>query len=179
MSSTATVLVVDDEPQVRHLIRRMLEVDPSCSVVEAEDGDTALAVVERDDPPVRVVLTDLMMPRLGGLAVLGALRVHRPDLPVLVMSGVAPEARTLRMLEEYRTRVIPKPFSLDALNAAVRGAIEGRSKIRHQAREARAESAKVRAAGAQICVKTGELLATARALQAEFAQRFNRTPPPE
>src|SRR5688572_2494492 len=178
MPYSATVLVVDDEPQVRQLVRRILEVDPSCSVVEADDGDTALGLIERDDPPLDLVLTDLIMPRVGGLAVLGSLRMHRPDLPVLVMSGVAPEARTLRVLEEYRTRVIPKPFNLDALNAAVREAMELRSTIRQRAREVRAESAQLRAAVAQVRVRAGELLATARALQAEFSQRFDRDVPP-
>jgi DNA-binding NtrC family response regulator len=124
MGSTATVLLVDDEPQVRQLVRRLLEEASSCSVLEAEDGDTALVAVERDDPPLDLVLTDLNMPRLGGLAVVGALRAHRPDLPVVVMSGVAPGPRTLRALEEYRTRVLPKPFTEDALRAAVREAVE-------------------------------------------------------
>jgi DNA-binding NtrC family response regulator len=175
MGSTATVLLVDDEPQVRQLVRRLLEEDSSCSVLEAEDGDTALVAVERDDPPLDLVLTDLNMPRLGGLAVVGALRAHRPHLPVVVMSGVAPGPRTLRALEEYRTRVLPKPFTEDALRAAVREAVERpRSAILQRTRELCAESANLSAAAAESLVRAGELLATARALQAEFSQRFDR-----
>jgi DNA-binding NtrC family response regulator len=82
---------------------------------------------EWSDPPPDLVLTGLVMPRIVGLAVLGAIRVHRPELPVVVMSGVAPAGYTSRALEEYRAPVISKPFSLEAICAAVRQALdEGR-----------------------------------------------------
>jgi two-component system cell cycle sensor histidine kinase/response regulator CckA len=120
--SSNTVLVVDDEELVRSLVRRLLEAE-SCTVLEAEDGERALAIVERRNPPVNLVLTDLVMPRISGLEVVGAVRASRPELPVLVMSGFGSSDETRRALEGYGVAVVPKPFSPVALVDAVRDAL--------------------------------------------------------
>ena len=85
---TATVLVVDDESGVRTLVRRMLEPGMH-SVVEAEDGEAALRLIERGEPAIDVVLTDLVMPGIDGFDIVTVLARHRPDLPIVCMSGFA------------------------------------------------------------------------------------------
>jgi CheY-like chemotaxis protein len=110
---TATVLVVDDESMVRTLVRRMLEPGV-CVVVEAEDGESALRLIERGQPAIDVVLTDLKMPGIDGFDVVTVLARHRPDLPVVCMSGFASVAK-----DRLTVPFVPKPFSLDTLRAAL------------------------------------------------------------
>ena len=62
----ATTLVVDDEEMVRRLIHRMLDPEV-CRVVEAEDGETALRLIQLEGSAIDVVLTDLVMPGISGL----------------------------------------------------------------------------------------------------------------
>ncbi len=66
---------------VRALVRRMLEPDV-CGVVEAEDGESALRLIERGQPAIDVVLTDLVMPGIDGFDIITVLARHRPGLPV-------------------------------------------------------------------------------------------------
>ena len=175
MDFSPTVLVVDDEPQVRGLTCRILRAD-DCAVVEADDGETALAAVARDDPRLDLILTDLTMPRLSGIAVLGAVRVHRPDLPVVVMSGVVPDDRVREALKEYRAPLITKPFSPHDLTWVVRETLEtARHDVVQQSREVRAQSLQTRAESVQIRTRSAGLradarglLATARAVQAQL-----------
>ena len=110
---TATVLVVDDESMVRTLVRRMLEPG-MCSVVEAEDGESALRLIERGQPAIDVVLTDLVMPEIDGFDIITVLARHCPGLPVICMSGFASVAAS-RLTVPF----IPKPFSLESLRAGI------------------------------------------------------------
>jgi len=81
-SASATVLLVDDEEGVRSYCRRVLE-ETGARVVEAVDGKAALRLVQSGEPPFDLVLTDLLMPLIGGREVAEVLSVFRPDLPVL------------------------------------------------------------------------------------------------
>ena len=109
----ATLLVVDDEGMVRALVRRMLEPEV-CGVVEAEDGESALRLIERGQPAIDVVLTDLVMPGIDGFDIITVLARHCPGLPVICMSGFASVAAS-RLTVPF----IPKPFSLESLRAGV------------------------------------------------------------
>lgn len=131
---TSTVLVVDDERMVRALVRRMLEPE-LCRVVEAENGESALRLIEGGQPAIDVVLTDLVMPGIDGADILTVLARHRPDLPVICMSGFASVAAT-RLTVPF----IPKPFTIESLRAALepmlarsrelgRTALGGRSRV--------------------------------------------------
>jgi two-component system cell cycle sensor histidine kinase/response regulator CckA len=110
---TATVLVVDDESMVRTLVRRMLE-PAVCAVVEAGDGESALRLIERGQPAIDVVLTDMKMPGIDGYDIVTVLARHRPDLPVVCMSGFASVAK-----DRLTVPFVPKPFSFDTLRAAL------------------------------------------------------------
>ncbi len=110
---TPTVLVVDDESMVRALVRRILEPEV-CSVVEAEGGESALRLIERGEPAIDLVLTDLVMPGIDGFDIVTVLARHRPDLPVVCMSGFASVAAS-----RLSVPLIPKPFSLESLRAGL------------------------------------------------------------
>jgi CheY-like chemotaxis protein len=117
VAGVPTILVVDDDPAIRMMIRHMLARLP-CTVVEASDGDEALAAVQRERP--HLILLDIVMPRLDGWAVLHALQADplTRDIPVVLISGnAALDAETARELGA--ATVLPKPFQMKAVRALV------------------------------------------------------------
>ena len=113
------VLLIDDEPMVRKIVRKMLERQGH-TVVEAENGRIGLAELQKR--PFDLVVTDIVMPEVEGLEVLMSVRQHHPSLPVVVMSGTG-HALALKSLELASklgaTAVLQKPFASDALAQAI------------------------------------------------------------
>lgn len=106
--SSRTVLVIDDEALVRDVVARMVE-DLGYAAVTAADGPSGLEMIDRG--AVDAVLVDLTMPMMSGADVLAAVRVKRPDLPVVVCSGYDRDGRGPVQADAY----LPKPFRMDAL----------------------------------------------------------------
>ncbi|MBA3344990.1 MAG: response regulator [Gemmatimonadales bacterium] len=117
----ATVLVVDDEPTSRTLIRRMLEHE-NFHVVEAVDGESALKLIQTRTEPFDLVLTDLSMPQIDGRQVSETLARYRPSVALLGMSG-NPDAVPHIGASDMPFRVMLKPFTADDLYHAIRDAI--------------------------------------------------------
>ncbi len=122
-AEACTVLVVEDEPAVRSLIRRIMERDGH-TVLEAVDGERALEISRECGTRIDVLVTDVMMPGMGGPALARVLLGERPDLRVILTSGygddivAAPRGgRPAFFLE--------KPFSPDQLSGAVRDVLGG------------------------------------------------------
>jgi PAS domain S-box-containing protein len=116
------ILVVEDEPLVRSAIRRTLE-RYGYRVVEAEDGLDALEVHARERNQIALVLTDLVMPRLGGRALAERLEQAGARVPILFMSGYDREGAATA---EAGTAVdLPKPFQTTALLRAIRQRLDG------------------------------------------------------
>jgi CheY-like chemotaxis protein len=113
--SLATVLICDDEPSLRELIR--VSLDGQYSFAEADDGVEALEIARRLRPDV--VILDMMMPRLSGLEVLAELRRDEAlsDIRVIVLTA-QPGARD-DALREGADLVMVKPFEPDQISAAV------------------------------------------------------------
>src|SRR4051812_20799547 len=131
-NSNATLLLVEDEADVRTMCRRALELDGNI-VIEASDGIDALTLVQEWTGPLDLVITDLNMPRLGGLEVAETLSVFRPDLPVLAMTGDSGVA-------DRRLPTLLKPFSIEDLTEAAR-LMRGRAMaMRQWAQEKRARA---------------------------------------
>jgi len=117
----ATVLVVDDEPMSRALIRRMLEAE-NFHVEEAEDGESALALIQARSEPFDLVLTDLSMPGIDGRQLSETLARYRPSVAILGMSG-NPDTVPHIGPSDIPFRVMLKPFTTDDIYHAVRDAI--------------------------------------------------------
>ena len=117
----ATVLVVDDEPSIRQLLRRTLEAE-GFLVEEAQDGPSALGLIQARPEPYDLVLTDLSMPQIDGRQISETLRRHRPSVAVLCMSA-DPDAVPYIESADTPVRVLLKPFTTDDLYHAVRDAI--------------------------------------------------------
>jgi two-component system CheB/CheR fusion protein len=120
---TETVLLVEDETVVRTLSRRVLVLS-GYHVLEAGDGIEALKVAEQQPGAIALLVTDVMMPELGGVELLARLRRTRPALRVLFMSGYTPDDRMRNVVAEGAC-FLPKPFSPAQLAASVRAAIDG------------------------------------------------------
>jgi CheY-like chemotaxis protein len=117
MIDLASILICDDEPELRELIR--LSLAPDHEFTEAADGNEAIEMAGRVRPDL--VLLDVMMPGTGGLAVLEHIR-RDPDLqatPVVVVSAFAAPADRQAALEAGATRFVKKPFDPDALRSLV------------------------------------------------------------
>lgn len=104
-----TVLVVDDEPTIRALVRASLAEE--FEVLEAADGDEALRIASEARPDA--VLLDVALPRLNGLAVCERLRRELPGTHVLMMTGLGPDVRAAAAAGAVG--VLPKPFDPLAL----------------------------------------------------------------
>jgi PAS domain S-box-containing protein len=112
------VLVVEDRPELRELLRGAL-ADAGYQVVVAADGLEALALDVRDR--IDLVVSDIVMPRLGGVALVAALRKARPALRALFVSGHPPEAASQL---DARDRLLRKPFLIHDLQRTVREVLD-------------------------------------------------------
>lgn len=112
-----TVLVVEDEPDVRNLVVRVLR-DAGYVVLEASDGVEALDVSNRHSESIDLLVTDAVMPRMGGLELAEQIRREREDLDVLIISGYVEKLRSFENHGRYA--FLQKPFDPRKLLASVR-----------------------------------------------------------
>jgi two-component system, cell cycle sensor histidine kinase and response regulator CckA len=87
-SGPSRILVVDDDPSLRALFANFLR-HAGYDVIEAQDGDDALAALANERTPVDLLVTDVVMPHTGGPALVERLRARVPGIPVLYLSGYA------------------------------------------------------------------------------------------
>ena len=113
-----SVLVIDDDPDVRGFIANSLE-EQGYRVREAGDGREGLAAIERETPDL--VVLDFIMPGLSGAEVARHIRAKRPDQPILFVSGYSETEAVKRTAPD--ATVLAKPFRAEALQKAVRGAL--------------------------------------------------------
>jgi PAS domain S-box-containing protein len=109
-----TVLLVEDEAAVRQFARRALEANGYC-VLPAADGTEALALAERHPGPIHVLLTDVVMPGMGGPELATRLAQRRPTVRVLFSSGYTDDATVLQGVREAGTAFLQKPFAPEDL----------------------------------------------------------------
>lgn len=109
-----TLLVVDDEPIICQLCARALN---NFDVIQAGDGRQALEMLEKQD--VDIVLSDVMMPNLGGLDLLRTIKKQQPDLAVILMTGYTEKEVILQALKAGADDFISKPINLLQLRTTV------------------------------------------------------------
>jgi hypothetical protein len=118
------VLVVEDEPDVRRMAERIL-TKGGYSVIGTSGGEEALDVCRKDDQPIHLLLTDVIMPGMLGTELVEQIKALRPELGVIFMSGyshevLAPEA----LAKQDGAAFIEKPFNATELLQAVRGLLD-------------------------------------------------------
>jgi CheY-like chemotaxis protein len=120
-NSKPTVLIVDDEPAIRHLLAASLRSD-GYDVIEAADGQDAIRAVEAASS-LDVVVSDIYMPYVNGFSLAIALRESRPELSVVFMSGYPVD----HALISAQTFMLRKPFLRSELLSTVREAVARRN----------------------------------------------------
>jgi PAS domain S-box-containing protein len=109
-----TVLVVDDEESIRDITRRTLETF-GYTVLTAEDGAQAIDVYVRHRAQIALVLTDMMMPVMDGIALILALRRLDPELRIIAASGLNAKDNVARATGAGVRHFLPKPYSAETL----------------------------------------------------------------
>jgi nitrogen-specific signal transduction histidine kinase/ActR/RegA family two-component response regulator len=118
-----TILLVEDEDSVRALTREVLE-GRGYHVIEAVDGVEALRVAAAFDGQIHLLITDVVMPRMGGGDLSEKLAAMRPGVRVLFMSGYTDDSIIRHGVRERSSAFIQKPFVLDAFAARVREVLD-------------------------------------------------------
>ena len=118
-----TVLVVDDDPDIRQVVRRALSY-AGYDVLLADSGEAALETLESRDGRVDLVLTDVMMPGIGGRELASRVRARHPGARILFSSGYAENAIAHHGVLADGVQFIAKPYSLQALTAKVRETLD-------------------------------------------------------
>jgi DNA-binding NtrC family response regulator len=131
MKKKPHILIVDDEPNVRRVLGTLLE-QADLSTTPAEDGEQALALVRAQDPDL--VITDLKMPGMDGMALLGHLQHSFPEIPVIMLTAHGTVANAVEAMKRGAHDFITKPFQrddvLELVKKALRHAECGRAEFR-------------------------------------------------
>jgi two-component system, cell cycle response regulator CpdR len=118
----ARIRIADDEEAIRTLIARALRQDGH-EVLTANDGAQALDVLAREKGAFALLLTDIRMPVMDGIALAHAAAHRHPDVTILLMTGYADQRERAHGLDALVHDVITKPFSLGAMRRAVSDAL--------------------------------------------------------
>jgi two-component system cell cycle sensor histidine kinase/response regulator CckA len=124
---TETLLVVEDEPSLRHLAQGVLEAQ-GYEVLRASNGQDALHVVrDHKGSPIRLVITDVVMPLMGGKVMAEWLKTTYPDLKILFTSGYTDDTMLQHGVHEAGIEFLAKPYSPATLANKVRAMLDGTS----------------------------------------------------
>ncbi len=119
------VLVVDDDETIRDTLYELLSEEYVCQT--AETAEKAFARLEAD--AYDVVLTDISMPGLSGLELLGHIRQKFPDTPVIIVSGIGDQEHAQGLIRLGAFDFLLKPFSLEVVEKSVKRAVEYRRRL--------------------------------------------------
>jgi CheY-like chemotaxis protein len=114
----ARILVVDDEEPIRKLVARGLSLDGHECLI-AGDGGEALDIIAAENGRFDLLLTDIRMPVMDGIALALAAKRDFPDLTIMLMTGYADQRERASSLEAIIVEVMTKPFTLADLRAVV------------------------------------------------------------
>ncbi|MFL6283279.1 MAG: response regulator [Pyrinomonadaceae bacterium] len=127
----AAILIVDDDAAVRDVLYDLFSDEHLCHL--AATAEQALAFI--DEQPYDVVLTDISMPGLSGLELLGHLRQARPGTPVIVISGIGDRTHAEGLTRLGAFDFLLKPFRLEEIEASVARALEYSRTLKSQRRK--------------------------------------------
>ncbi len=125
--SEGLVLVVDDEPDVRKVVRMTLE-KAGYDVVEAEDGEKAIEAIKQGEHSIllRLIITDIRMPNRNGITVINYYGKEWPSVPLIVLTGFPDLDMAIAMLHHGVVDYLVKPVEAETLRASVAKALEQR-----------------------------------------------------
>jgi len=118
-------LIVDDSPDVRHVLKSILQSEHA-HILLANDGLDALAVVQRLGRHINLIITDINMPRMDGLTFVGIVSELYPEVPVIFISS---SLDSERLKQRERILLLQKPFLPQAILEAVREVLTARRDV--------------------------------------------------
>jgi len=147
------ILVVDDDETIRDTLYELLSEEYLCQT--AETAEKAFARLEADT--YDVVLTDISMPGLSGLELLGQVRQRFPRTPVIIISGISDQEHAQGLIKLGAFDFLLKPFKLEVVEKSVRRAVEFRKRLLQEASagDERGDSAQQNEASAWKILENG------------------------
>jgi two-component system chemotaxis response regulator CheY len=130
-SGLGRVMVVDDEENIRKIVRMTL-TKAGYDVVEAEDGEAAVKVLKSDDNPlmVDVIICDIRMPKVNGVEAIQYFRSQFPSIPVIVLTGYPDTDLAVSLLKQGVVDYVTKPVEGEKLAAVVANAMKQRTELK-------------------------------------------------
>ena len=123
LTGSETVLIVEDDGSLLNLARKILQLR-GYTVLAAENGEEALKVSEGHKGPIHLLLTDVVMPGIGGRELAELLQPMRPEIKVIYMSGYTDDAIVHHGILTPGVNFLEKPFTMDGLAKKVREALD-------------------------------------------------------
>lgn len=121
----AALLIVDDDEMIRDALHELFEEDHRCHMAETAEQAMRWVETEKYD----VVLTDISMPGLSGVELLGAIRQRQADTPVIIISGLSDQEHARGLMDMGAFDYLVKPFRLDTVEESVERALERRRQL--------------------------------------------------
>ncbi len=123
-TSHGRVLVVDDEPDVRKVIKRIL-TKAGYDVIEAEDGEKAIEAIKKGDNPLLldVIISDIRMPKINGIEAINYFQQQWPRVPIIVLTGFPDMEMAIGFLKKGVVDYLVKPVEKEKLMNAVAKAL--------------------------------------------------------
>lgn len=118
----ARILIAEDDDAIRELVVRALREDGH-DLTAAADGASALDALSRHGGAFDLLLTDVKMPVMDGIALALAAGHHHPDMAIMLMTGYADQRERTHNIDALVHDVIAKPFTLEQIKGAVREAL--------------------------------------------------------
>ena len=119
------ILAVDDEENIRNLITYTFE-EHNLEVMTAENGKAAITILENN--PIDVIITDLLMPTMTGLALIREMKKRKSAIPIIIITAYGNTEMVKEIIAEGVFRLIEKPLDFDILVPIVHDAIENKKK---------------------------------------------------
>lgn len=124
------ILVVDDDETIRDTLYDVLSAEHDCQIAQSAEQALARLEIESYD----VVLTDISMPGLSGLELLGHVRQKYPDTPVIIISGISDQEHARGLIRLGAFEYLLKPFRIEVVEKSVRRALDHRRRLLEAAR---------------------------------------------
>lgn len=119
------ILAVDDEENIRNLITYTFE-EHNLEVMTAENGKAAITILENN--PIDVIITDLLMPTMTGLALIREMKKRKSAIPIIIITAYGNTEMVKEIIAEGVFRLIEKPLDFDILVPIVQDAVENKKK---------------------------------------------------
>src|SRR5689334_9043470 len=139
--TTRTILVIDDERDIREMIAEALETE-GYRIQQAETGARALEILSSQ--PVDLVLSDIQLPDMSGIDLAARIKAQQPELPVVMVTALAQADMAIEALKLGASDYVTKPFDLDTLSASIRNILQKAEEKQNQTRQRDEERRRLR-----------------------------------